>query len=89
MQVKDNKCKLEIYDIYYNSYSTSGFYAGSAYIPGPPSMTSYPEDYFLPMVQGKRTTIKESYKFKTLKLITYLSDLFGESIVKKIVIDDF
>ena len=89
VQVKENKCKLEIYDVYYYSYPTSGFYSGVSYVSGTPSITSYPENYFLPEIQGKRTVLKESYKFKTLKLITFLSESFEDNINKKITIDDF
>lgn len=49
VQLKENKYKVDIYDIYYYSYPTTGYYNSvlKSYQSGYPAVKSYPEEWFM------------------------------------------
>lgn len=92
IQIKEGKYKLDIYDIYYYSYPTSGVSVGTSYIAGQPATMYYPETLFLNTenTQKKRfDVLMNSYKKETLGLIKSLSLSVKDAMTKNIELDDF
>ncbi len=64
IRVKDNKYRLELFDLSYkpdNGTYFSGIYSSP--------VTTYPRDWFLPSITKGFPVIKESYRAETLKLL--------------------
>lgn len=71
---KDNKVRLNIYDVYYKNYE---HYAGGSLIP---ETETFPTTWFLPKI-GKRMVITcEGYRDETLRVINDLYHSFGQGL---------
>lgn len=83
ISLKDNKTRIEIYDVYYKNYS---HYAGGTLIQ---ETETYPTTWFLPKI-GKRLVITcEGYRDKTLEVINGLCSSIEKGLKTSFIKSDW